>query len=55
MGQNSLKTTASYLASFEKEERQKNAAPLTRFVEKPAGHASHHGLIGFGPEAIPLL
>lgn len=31
LGHNSLKTTESYLASFEKEERQKNAALLTNF------------------------
>lgn len=31
LGHNSLKTTESYLASFEKEERQKNAMLLTRF------------------------
>lgn len=31
LGHNSLKTTESYLASFEKEERQKNAALLTQF------------------------
>lgn len=31
LGHNSLKTTESYLASFEKEERQKNAALLTKF------------------------
>ena len=34
LGHNSLKTTASYLASFEKEERQKNAALLTNFGNK---------------------
>lgn len=31
LGHNDLKTTESYLASFEKEERQKNAMLLTRF------------------------
>ncbi len=31
LGHNSLQTTETYLASFEKEERQKNAALLTRF------------------------
>jgi site-specific recombinase XerD len=31
LGHNSLKTTETYLASFEKEERQKNAALLTQF------------------------
>ena len=34
LGHNSLKTTESYLASFEKEERQKNAALLTNFGNK---------------------
>ena len=34
LGHNSLKTTESYLASFEKEERQKNAALLTNFETK---------------------
>lgn len=34
LGHNSLKTTESYLASFEKEERQKNAALLTNFRNK---------------------
>lgn len=34
LGHNDLKTTESYLASFEKEERQKNAALLTNFSEK---------------------
>lgn len=33
LGHNDLKTTESYLASFEKEERQKNAGLLTRFEE----------------------
>lgn len=32
LGHNDLKTTESYLASFEKEERQKNAELLTNFV-----------------------
>jgi integrase len=31
LGHNSLQTTETYLASFEKEERQKNAALLTQF------------------------
>lgn len=31
LGHNDLKTTESYLASFEKEERQKNASLLTNF------------------------
>lgn len=31
LGHNDLKTTESYLASFEKEERQKNAGLLTKF------------------------
>ena len=31
LGHNDLKTTESYLASFEKEERQKNARFLTNF------------------------
>lgn len=34
LGHNSLKTTESYLASFEKEERQKNAALLTQFKKE---------------------
>ncbi len=34
LGHNSLKTTESYLASFEKEERQKNAALLTKFAQE---------------------
>ncbi|SUE34618.1 site-specific tyrosine recombinase XerC [Rikenella microfusus] len=34
LGHNDLKTTEHYLASFEKEERQKNAALLTNFGEK---------------------
>jgi integrase len=33
LGHNDLKTTESYLASFEKEERQKNAGFLTNFSE----------------------
>ena len=33
LGHNDLKTTESYLASFEKEERQKNASLLTNFGE----------------------
>jgi integrase/recombinase XerD len=32
LGHNDLKTTESYLASFEKEERQKNAGLLTNFI-----------------------
>jgi site-specific recombinase XerD len=31
LGHSDLKTTRAYLASFEKEERQKNAALLTQF------------------------
>ena len=31
LGHNDLKTTENYLASFEKEERKKNAALLTNF------------------------
>lgn len=33
LGHRDLKTTESYLASFEKEERQKNAGLLTKFIE----------------------
>ena len=33
LGHSSLNTTESYLASFEKEERQKNASLLTKFNE----------------------
>lgn len=32
LGHNNLQTTEHYLASFEKEERQKNAALLTKFT-----------------------
>lgn len=34
LGHNDLKTTENYLASFEKEERQKNAALLTNFTKE---------------------
>lgn len=34
LGHNDLKTTESYLASFEKEERQKNASLLTNFAKQ---------------------
>lgn len=34
LGHNDLKTTESYLASFEKEERQKNATLLTQFTKE---------------------
>ena len=36
LGHNDLKTTESYLASFEKEERQKNASFLTDFNSRSA-------------------
>ncbi len=40
LGHNDLKTTESYLASFEKDERLKNAALLTNFAGQDAGKSA---------------